>query len=354
MSPVTHCIFKRADFSDRIREGLVQTIAMVDLLIARWFEPPRGESFHPSALVQQILSVIAERGGATAAELWNTLVVTGPFASVDRNTFAAILRELGRLDLVVQESSGLLLHGVRGEKIVNHYEFYASFVTDDEFRIVAGSRQLGSLPVSHPLTPGQAIIFGGRRWRVRDVDAEKKAVYVDPDKGGAPPTFDGAGIMVHDVVRQAMYQVLASSEPVAFLDRGGARLLAEARQYFHAAELSTRALFQEGHDVIVATWSGDWVNDALVLLLRSMDLDAWHQGVAVGVRGATVDRVMSALAEIVKMNTENFEAAIGLIENIDNEKWDWALPEQTRRAAFAASKLDLDGAVKAAQRILQR
>lgn len=82
-----------------------------------------------------------------------------------------------------------------------------------------------------------------------------------------------------------MYQVLASSEPVAFLDRGGARLLAEARQYFHAAELSTRALFQEGHDVIVATWSGDWVNDALVLLLRSMDLDAWHQGVAVGVRG---------------------------------------------------------------------
>ncbi|MGG1948256.1 DEAD/DEAH box helicase [Trinickia sp. NRRL B-1857] len=343
-----------SDFSDRIREGLVQTIAMVNLLIERWVEPPRAERLHPSTLVQQILSIVAERGGATAADLWNTLVVTGPFVSVDKSTFAAVLRELGRRDLVVQESSGLLLHGVRGEKIVNHYEFYASFVTDDEFRVVAGSRQLGALPVSHPLTPGQAIIFGGQRWRVRDVDAEKKVIYVDPDKGGAPPTFDGQGIMVHDNVRQAMYRVLESSEPVGFLDEGGKKLLDEAREYFHAARLATRALLAEGHNVLVATWSGDWVNDALVLLLRSLDLDAWHQGVAVGIRGATVDRVIDVLNEIAQMNPEHFGAALGLIENIDNEKWDWALPEEIRRAAFAASKLDLDGAIKAARTILEK
>lgn len=343
-----------SDFSDRIREGLVQTVAMVNLLIERWFEPPRADGFHPSTLVQQILSIIAERGGATAADLWNTLVATGPFVSVDKSTFVAILRELGRLDLVVQESSGLLLHGVRGEKLVNHYEFYASFVTDDEFRVVAGSRQLGSLPVSHPLTPGQAIIFGGQRWRVRDVDPEKKVVYVDPDKGGAPPTFDGAGIMVHDIVRQAMYTVLAGSQPVGFLDQGGKKLLDEARQYFHAASLATRALFVEGHDVIVATWSGDWVNDALVLLLRSLNLDAWHQGVAVGVRGTTIDRVTEALNEIAEMKSEHFGAALGLIENVDNEKWDWALPEDVRRAGFAASRLDLRGATATARRLLQR
>jgi ATP-dependent helicase Lhr and Lhr-like helicase len=343
-----------SNFSDRIREGLVQTIAMVNLLIERWFEPPRADGFHPSTLAQQILSIIAERGGATAADLWGTLVATGPFVSVDKNTFAAILRELGRHDLVVQESSGLLLHGVRGEKIVNHYEFYASFVTDDEFRIVAGSRQLGSLPVSHPLTAGQGIIFGGQRWRVRDVDAEKKVAYVDPDKGGAPPAFDCAGIMVHDIVRQAMYRVLESSEPVGFLDPGGRKLLDEAREYFHAAHLAARALFTEGHDVIVATWSGDWVNDALVLLLRSLNLDAWHQGVAVGVRGTTVDRVTDALNEIAETKAEHFGAALDLIENIDNEKWDWALPEGTRRAAFAASRLDLWGAVKVAERILQK
>jgi ATP-dependent helicase Lhr and Lhr-like helicase len=52
------------------------------------------------------------------------------------------------------------------------------------------------------------------------------------------------------------------------------------------------------------------------------------------------------------MNAERFAAALDLIENIDNEKWDWALPEEVRRAAFAASRLDLGGAVKAAQRIL--
>jgi ATP-dependent Lhr-like helicase len=55
----------KSNFSDRIREGLVQTIAMVRLLISRWVDPPRPEALHASTLVQQILSVIAQKGGAS-------------------------------------------------------------------------------------------------------------------------------------------------------------------------------------------------------------------------------------------------------------------------------------------------
>ena len=44
--------------------------------------------------MQQILSIIAERGGATAMDLWQTLVVDGPFDTIDKATFAAILRSL--------------------------------------------------------------------------------------------------------------------------------------------------------------------------------------------------------------------------------------------------------------------
>ncbi|MGA7812521.1 DEAD/DEAH box helicase, partial [Caballeronia sp.] len=149
-----------SDLSDRLREGLVQSVAMVNLLLRGWFEPPRAGGLHPSTLVQQVLSIIAERGGVSAAELWDTLVATGTFDALDKVTFAAILRGLGSRDLIVQEKGGLLLHGVAGERLVNHYEFYASFTSDEEYRIVAGIRQLGSLPVSRPLTPGQGIIFG--------------------------------------------------------------------------------------------------------------------------------------------------------------------------------------------------
>ncbi|MFM5687926.1 helicase-related protein, partial [Aeromonas caviae] len=45
--------------SDSLREDLIQTIAMVRLLIGGWFEPPLAGGLHASTLVQQILSVIS-------------------------------------------------------------------------------------------------------------------------------------------------------------------------------------------------------------------------------------------------------------------------------------------------------
>ncbi|MFP3711660.1 DEAD/DEAH box helicase, partial [Paraburkholderia sp. SIMBA_009] len=80
---------------------------------------------------------------------------------------------------------------------------------------------LGSLPVAHPLTIGQGLIFAGRRWRVQEVDQENKTIYVLPDHGGAPPQFDGYGAMVHDEVRREMRRVLASDQAELTLDARG-------------------------------------------------------------------------------------------------------------------------------------
>ena len=80
---------------------------------------------------------------------------------------------MGELRLLIQDSSGLLLHGELGEKLVNHYEFFAAFASDEEFRLVCDGKTLGSLPVSRPLVPEQRLIFAGRRWRVLEVDDDK-------------------------------------------------------------------------------------------------------------------------------------------------------------------------------------
>ena len=339
-------------FSDRIREGLVQSIAGVFLLQKKWVEPPRARGLHASTFVQQVMSVIAERGGATATGLWETLVENGPFDMIDKPTFAAILRSLGKADLIVQEKSGLLLHGVRGEKLVNHYEFYASFSSDDEFRIVAGSKQLGSLPVARPLIPGQGIIFGGQRWRVLEVDPERKTVFVSADRGGAPPVFDGTSAMVHDEVRREMKRVLADDQPVVFIDTKAAKLLEEGRKYFAAADLANKSIFGEGNHVMLATWAGDWVNDALVVLLRAENLDARNQGAVVSITGSKFETVMSVLQKIGTRTASDLTRALSVIQNVENEKWDWALPDDVKRAAFASLRLDMQGGVEMARRLV--
>lgn len=334
----------KSGLSDCLREGLVQSIAMVRLLIRGWFEPPRVDGLHVSTLVQQLLSVIAERGGATAAELWASLVKDGAFSNITRDDFVLLLRHLGDKQLLIQDSSGLLLHGELGEKLVNHYEFYAAFASDEEFRIVCDGRLLGSLPVSHPLVPSQRIIFGGKRWRVIDVDSEKKIIVVAPDKGGAPPAFDGGAGMVHDVVRQEMRQVLMEANPVPFLDAGAAALLNEAREFYQLADLSNNWLFTKGNDAVLLTWRGDWVNDGLAMLLANVGLSATNEGVALTVSGISPDRLSDALADIAELPAPDPIQALAEAKNLLREKWDWALPEPLVRRSFASLHLDLVGA----------
>jgi len=54
-----------SSFVDRLRLGLIRSVAMIDLLLEGWCEPPKREALHLSTLVHQILSVIAERGTAS-------------------------------------------------------------------------------------------------------------------------------------------------------------------------------------------------------------------------------------------------------------------------------------------------
>jgi len=334
-----------SDFSDRIRESLVQSVAMVSLLMRGWFEPPRVGGMHASTLIQQILSIIAERGGCTAAELWASLIASGTFEAIDKSSFTEVLQNLGKLDLLVQSSNGLLLHGGVGEKLVNHYEFYSAFASDEEFRVIAGGRQLGSVPVAHPLTKGQGLIFGGRRWRVEEVDQEGKTIYVTPDKGGAPPQFDGNGAMVHNEVRREMRRLLAGAEPVLFLDAAGQGMLREARRYYAEASLERTVIFREGSGTFIATWQGDYLNDALVLLLRANKLDAFNNGAVIGVSNGSAERVTEALHQIGQLDQATAIKTVAEIENLDQEKWDWALPMSVKRAAFASTHLDIDGAL---------
>ena len=72
---------------DRIRAGLVQSIAVVELLKQRWCEPPREGALHLSTLVQQIMSLVAQFGGIRADQAWQVLCRSGPFESLSPGDF---------------------------------------------------------------------------------------------------------------------------------------------------------------------------------------------------------------------------------------------------------------------------
>ncbi|AYO00079.1 DEAD/DEAH box helicase [Pseudomonas sp. LTGT-11-2Z] len=334
----------QSDLSDQLREGLVQTVAMIRLLINGWFEPPRSEGLHASTLVQQCLSSIAQLGGASAAQLWGNLIASGSFASVTKPDFLSLLKGMGEKELIVQDSSGLLLPGELGERLINHYEFYTAFTSDEEFRLLRDGKPLGSLPVSKPLTKGQRIIFGGRRWQVQDIDLEAKVIVVTPARGGEPPQFDGLSAQLDDRVRLEMRNVLMETTPCPFLDKHAQALLEEARSNFRALGLDSTAIVGSASVSHVATWRGDYTNDALALLLRHVGIQCENNGLFLEVAFGEED-TLRALRVVGQMDISDVESILENVENMIREKWDWALPRSLLMKSFASSHLDLQAAV---------
>lgn len=343
----------KSDFSDRLREGLIQSIAMIQLLLRGWVEPPNAKGLHLSTLVQQVLSVIAERGGATAFQLQNTLVVNGAFSGLPQADMAELLRSLAANDLIVQDPTGLLLLGQTGERFVASYDFYAAFASEEEWQILCSGQVMGTLPISSPVFKEMRIIFAGRRWQITEVEDEARILSVTPDPGGNAPRFSGSGTSVHGMVRREMRAILQDTEPVRYLDRVAARLLAEARKQYRMLGLDQQTVLQSGDSYSLFTWTGDPTNDALVLLLRGLGVEHLEsEGLYVSVGKCDRDRLLDALSDIAQLHVADLESLLTDVFNMRRGKWDWALPDSLLRKSFVSAAISFGDARQAAAGLL--
>lgn len=292
-------------FVDRLHLRLIRSIAMVELLVEGWCEPPRTAALHLSTLTHQILSVIVERGGASARSLYAVLCDRGPFRSVDPSLFARLLRQLGDpgVALIEQAPDGTLLPGREGERLVEHHSFFAVFQTPQEYRVVHDAKTLGTLPVHVPLVPDLTIIFGGRRWRVVEVYDREKIIQVSPDHAGKPPVFGGDIGDIHQRVVERMRRVLRDDTLPPYLDGTAAELLASARTTYRQSGLDERPILSLGEDRhLLAPWTGTVGTTSLAVVLASLDYRVGtYDGVleveAAGAGSAGLVRDLKTIAE---------------------------------------------------------
>lgn len=332
---------------DTLRPHLVQAIAMVELLIARWYEPPRVGALHLSTLVQQLMSLIAQYGGIGVADAWRALRHAGPFADIDQQVFSLLLRSLGERDLIQQSSEGTLLLGLAGERIVNHFSFYAAFMTPEEYRLVSQGRTLGTLPIEHPLTEGLFLIFGGRRWRVLSVDQERKVVELIPAAGGRPPNFGGTGAPVHDKVRREMVRVYRDSGVPVYLDTQAQELLDEGRRHFSSCRLDQRSMLRQGKETILFLWAGDRVMNTVAVQLRERGLDVMQDGIALTVSQTVPDELVGHVRDLIVQGPADGNRLAASVENKWAEKYDRFLWDELLCAGYASKSLDPKGAYEA-------
>lgn len=338
-------ISDRSSPQDAIRAHLVETIAMVNLLLDRWVDPPLAEVLHGSTLVQQILSLIAQYGGVTAADAYALLCESGPFQHMPKAMFLALLRSLAAHDLIAQMNDGVLIHGVKGEKLVNSYDFYTAFITPDEYRLVAAGEQLGTLPIVIPVTAGSFLIFAGRRWKVVGVDEEKRVIDLVPAAGGRVPIFDhGGGGNVHDRVRREMFAIYTSDDVPAYLDTVAADLLHEGRENFARYSLNRTSYIPCGDGSMYFPWYGSLAMNTLVRQLAMRGVEVSVEGPAIVAERITPSALRDAVTDCEAERPVDTAGLAASVQNKHEEKWDWALDEATLCASYASRKLARNGA----------
>ena len=331
----------------RLFLGLLQATAMTRLMLEKWCEPPDADRYHLSTLIQQILSVIKERGGAHAESLHRALVHEGGFPSVDRNALVRLIRCMGAADLLEQAPDGLLITGLRGEKIIAHHSFYVAFVVEEEYRVNHEGHHIGNVGLVPDLEEEGFLILTGRRWKILDIDHDRKTILVEPSTGGKVPRFfSGPGGDIHPRVREVMRELLLQDELPIYLDPTARQMLSQARATARDSGLLQNPFLEDGLDTIWFTWTGTRIQRTLWALGKLSGIQTVHdEHVALVFEKTPIAQVQ----KIYRAFLANCPDAVSLARQFPNrvvEKYDRFLSDDLTAEVFARERMDLPGALE--------
>lgn len=338
----------KSSLFSRLHLGLVQTIAVIELLREGWVEPAEASSFDLSTLTHQIISLIAETGGRRVADVFRILCQHGVFREVDQATFVALLRQLAKADVIEQTGPGELILGLIGEKLRKDKGFYAAFPSAEPFVVLHDGRRVGTVDGA-PLVEHH-LILAGRRWRVRDVDQTGKTVYVIPAHGKSRTPFAGGGGLLHPRVVARMREVLGSDQPIAYLNDAGARLLEKARVTASTARVCTDGFVPlDLKTTAVMTWAGTRTTDTLRALLLASGIEAVDVGVALVIK-QPADDVRRRLGQLMASSVPD-AFVLTALRGPPPGKYDSFLDDPLKHALLRQRWLDLPAAVDVLRRL---
>ena len=325
-----------ADPLDQLRIGTVRAVAAVRLLLDKFVEPASDDPSLATVVLHQTLSTIAADGALRPAAAHRA--VCGPDTSLALRPadYAALLRGMAsdEVALIEQSADGLLMLGREGERLTAAHDFFAVFETDDEWRLVAGGRTLGTVPITNVLAVGALVGFAGRRWRVEAVDDRAKVLTVVPHRSGKLPLFDPVvGEAVHRRLSEEMRAVLAADDVPSFLDPAAKAFLAEGRAAFRRLCMDRRCAIPSGRDTLLATWAGTAVNDVIAILIRSAGLDVQADDVALTIAECTPEDLRNLIGSLLELPST--EDLAGFVENLRGAKYDAFVDEDLLRRLWA-------------------
>ena len=242
---------------DALPWDLLRSIAIIQLYLEeRWVEPFEQKKKPFSLLAHQTLSALMVYGELSPSELARNVLLLPPFKSaISADEYKELLRFMLQKEYLQRMDNGGLIVGLKGEKIANHFSFYAVFQDEEAYHVMAKDGEIGTL--TNCPAVDEVFVLAGRSWRVISIDEERKNIYVAQTKSSKIPSWTGTGGDIHTKVVRRMKQVLQESVLYPYLQPNAVTLLTQARTYAEESGLLDNDVFPCGdRSFFIAPWVG--------------------------------------------------------------------------------------------------
>jgi ATP-dependent Lhr-like helicase len=343
-------------FYERIPFPLLKAIAVVNLFMEGWIEPPELKQLPYHILYHQILSRLIEMNGSSPRDLVGTFYQGGAFSNIPLEDYETLFKHLAGINHIEQLDMGEMILGLEGEKIARSRDFYAVFQTPPEWDVIAGEKNIGRISPSPDLAPGICLMLGGQLWEVTELYPEQKQVMVKRAKEAHDVLFEGTGVPeMHPQIAQRVFELLCNTREPGYLSSPALTRLRESRRLFADMGLTSRN-YVEGEDSwVLFPWTGTKIARTLDLLIKYSGFQSefpnmlfpWVMMIKRPVPGMSWKSLLIALRE----KASEIENGIELIAEIPDQllrmhKFDQYLPEDLIRKRAAVDWVDWDGATK--------
>ncbi len=334
--------------------GLLRAIAIVQLYLEeRFIEPPNVKKLPFSLLFQQTLSTLAASGELTAKRLAEKVLSLPPFAGVTKEEYRTLLLSMIKNDFIeMTEEKGLIV-GLKGERLINSFKFYAVFKDSEDYTVRAGSDEIGTITTPPPV--GDRFALAGRVWEVEELDVARKLIYVKEVKGKMEISWPGDYGEIHTRILERMKQVLEEDTVYPYLKKNARKRLDVARRVARNTGMLKKSIVHLGG----YTWClFPWLGTRSFRTLRKFIA---KNGAKFRISGMEYEgccymtfkmergdgrELISYLSK--KASTEGIDksALVAPSECPVFEKYDDFIPSELLRDAYMADRLRTDEAVK--------
>tara|TARA_R110002020_G_scaffold222564_1_gene431426 strand:- start:12623 stop:14746 length:2124 start_codon:yes stop_codon:yes gene_type:complete len=285
--------------------SLLQSLACWNLYEKGFLEPIRMASKPYDLLFHQLLSIVKQYSGIQIKDLQIELSENPVFKEIHLEEIEIILNYSLKKDFLERIRDELIL-GIAGEKIVNSRDFYSTFSSVPDFKVIHSGRKVGQIPFSPQIKVEENILLAAKIWKIKNIDTNAGIIEVIPTNDGKAPSFFGEGGGIHKQVRIEMLRILKSQTDYIELNGECKKTLSELRFEFKQFNIkdfeNDRPVVKKERQIILYTFSGTKINRSLSFLIQSSGYD-----VILNDSNSTLEITADSLTQVFHDIIQNYE-----------------------------------------------